>query len=227
MFGGILFVSFASLTLCLDEDDFVYVKRGPLPLPATSTYYSEVPEEPLFTPYRHRPDGSKSLEISDDLENISKFASTVLRYFDYERGGQTWLGNFLQDLVNSREGRSQLGQFLGWKGDLLEPLAILSLCTLSAYIVVQILTSLGPSVAIMGSRTFSSFTSLLAKAIQTLWDKLIVFKDFNVDAINTLVAPFLDADEGGDPTEASRRRRAVEKLGNIVEEAIWKYQKGE
>ena len=226
MLYEILFSCLVCHCLGLDGEEYVYVKRGPVrPLPA----YSSLNTDSLLNKYTHTPDTRTSSEavqtvIADDLENISKFARTVRRYFDFESGGQTWLGNLLQELVSSREGRSQLGQFLGWKGDLLEPLAILSLCSLSLYVASQILAILAPSVAVAGSRTFSSLTSLLATAVQTLWDKLVLVKDLNVGAINTLVAPFLGGEEGG---EANRRRRAVEDLTNIVQAAITKYQNRE
>merc|ERR1712150_220345 len=155
-----------------------------------------------------------------ELKEMSKLADTLLRYFDFTSGHHSWLGNTLQDLVSSREARSELGDFLQWKGDILQPLALLGLAVLSLYTASQILAVLAPPASTVLGRTFSSLTATL----QALYDQLILIKDFKLDAILSLGDFFFPADDGEDSVEARRRRRAVDDLSNVVFSAVRKYQ---
>ena len=229
MIAKILFVCFVCLTLGQGNNSEYFVKRGPVG-----------PVQPVYLPNRQAFSAGSSIQdnklvearavnnaISEELEEMSKFAETLLRYFDFNSGGHTWLGNFLQGFLSSREGRSELGDFLQWKGDLLQPLTILALSALSLYTLSQILLVLAPPVGALLGRTFSSFASTLATALQALYDQLLLIKDSKLNAIHGITDFFFPGDGGEDSLEATRRRRAVDDLSNVVFSAIRKYQNKE
>ena len=224
MLYRILFLCLASQSLALDDDEFVFVKRGPV---ADYKYTRDITDSDYTKLQESLSRSFRAIQTTEDLENVSKFARTVGRYFDFENGGQTWLGNFLQELAGSNNGTSQLVDFLGWKGDLLEPLAILGLSFLSTYTALTILGTIAPSVLALFSSTFSSINSILATALQSVWDQLVLLKDYNVDAISNIISPFLGGEDGDDPVVTTRRRRALDGLSNSVQKAITKYQNSE
>ena len=218
MFAKTLFVCLICLTVGQENSGQYFVKRGPVG-PVQPVYLTN--KQPVSAVEAR----AVSAEMSEELEEMSKFAATLLRYFDFNSGGNSWLGNFLQGLVSSREGRSELGQFLQWKGDLLQPLAIIALSVLSLYTLAQILLVLAPPAGSQLGRTFSSLSSTLATAIQALYDQLLLIKDSKLNAIESITDFFFPGDDGEDSVEASRRRRAVDDLSNVVFSAIRKSRK--
>ena len=237
MLDRMLFVSFVCLSLCLtvtvgqDNPGEYYVKRGPVG-PVHPVYIGQklpdsvqsVQSASLDFTEDSRKAKAVDNDVSKELVEMSKLADTLLRYFDFTSGQHSWLGNTLQDLVSSREARSELGDFLQWKGDILQPLALLGLAVLSLYTASQILAVLAPPASTVLGRTFSSLTATLATALQALYDQLILIKDFKLDAILSLGDFFFPAADGEDSVEARRRRRAVDDLSNVVFSAVRKYQ---
>ena len=227
MFDQMFFVFLLCLTLGLirgeEHNAGYYVKRGQVGLVQPVYLGSNQPASLPSDMQDSRLGQARAVktDMTEELEEMSKFAGTMLRYFDFNSGDQSWMGNVLQDMVSSEEGRSKLGEFLQWKGDLLQPLALLALTALSLYTFSQILLVLAPS----AGRTYSSLSSTLATALQALYDQLILVKDFKLDAINSLGDLLFGG--GEDPVDASRRRRAVDELSNVVFSAIRKYQNKE
>ena len=219
MLDKIVFICLVCLTLGQNKLGEYFVKRGQIG-PAQPVYLSN--NQPVSV------DKDQSISAELELEEITEFAETVLRYFDFNSGGHSYLGNVLKALVSSRDGRSELGNILQWKGDLLQRLTLLALTALSLYTLSQILGLLSPLAAPFLGRTFSSFNSTLATALQALYDQVILVKDFKLDLINTIGDFFLPGSEGEDDTVAARRRRrAVDDLSNVVFSAIRKYQNRE
>lgn len=228
-----LLVCFLCLTLTLGQDNpgEYYVKRGPVG-PVQPVYMDKNQPVSAQSSFQALTEDSRLAEaldndLSEELEEMSKMAETLLRYFDFTSGRHSWLGNVLQDLVSSREGKSELGHFLQWKGDILQPLALLGLAVLSLYTFSQILVVLAPPATTLVGRTFSSFTAVLATALQALYDQLVLVKDFKLNAIQSIGDFVFPGDGGEDSVVARRRRRSVDDLSNLVFYGISKYQNKE
>ena len=146
-----------------------------------------------------------SLDIKDltDLGlNKTVLLEKIGTFFDFQNAGKT-----------------QLGKFMAWKGDLIQPVVMIALGVFVVYSTISLLLSLITGIVDVKATIIGNIFNLFQTIFTVFIEKLLLFKNPILAKFNALAGPAAD-----DMTPAAnRRRRAIDELSNVVMDAINKY----
>ena len=135
--------------------------------------------------------------------NKEEILTRIQEFFDLENAGQT-----------------ELGKYLAWKGDLIQPLLVPVIGFVILIGTIQLLLPILSTLVDAKAGLIGNVISILSLAFQEVLNKLYLFKEPILNKLNAMLEP---EDDDTSPA-ADRRRRAIDEAFNAVRIALEKYE---